>query len=204
MYAAKAASSRTYRFFDPAMERRPIIAASWRWICARRWRKARSNCTISRKSIWAATGSPAARRCCAGVIRCADGIAGRLHADRRGDRPDRGDRVVGLAHACRKPRRPAEVRIAVNVSPIQFRSETLSRRSLPSSPRPGSIRAAGARDHGSRTDRERRRGAPTLNRLRALGVHIALDDFGTGYSSLQDLRGSRSTRSRSTVPSSRK
>jgi diguanylate cyclase len=28
----------------------------------------------------------------------------------------------------------------------------------------------------------------TLNRLRALGVHLAIDDFGTGYSSLAYLR----------------
>jgi EAL domain-containing protein (putative c-di-GMP-specific phosphodiesterase class I) len=28
----------------------------------------------------------------------------------------------------------------------------------------------------------------TLNKLKALGVHIAMDDFGTGYSSLSSLR----------------
>ena len=71
MYAAKAAGRRTYRFFDPRWSSRPIIAASWRRICARRWRRAGSNCTISRRSICAATKSPAARRCCAGGIRCA-------------------------------------------------------------------------------------------------------------------------------------
>ena len=38
---------------------------------------------------------------------------------------------------------------------------------------------------------------------KALGVRIAIDDFGTGYSSLDYLRGSRSTRSRSTARSSR-
>ena len=81
---------------------------------------------------------------------------------------------------------PADVRIAVNVSPIQFKSETLS------------LKVAAAL---AETGLDPRRleleiteavliadddaALATLNQLRELGVHIALDDFGTGYSSLQ-------------------
>ena len=84
---------------------------------------------------------------------------------------------------------PAHVRIAVNVSPIQFKSETL----------PLKVAAALAE-----TGLDPRRleleiteavliadddaALVALNQLRALGVHIALDDFGTGYSSLQYLQ----------------
>src|SRR5258708_4151851 len=84
---------------------------------------------------------------------------------------------------------PAHVRIAVNVSPIQFRSETLS------------LKVAAAL---AETGLDPRRleleiteavliadddaALATLNQLRGLGVHIALDDFGTGYSSLQYLQ----------------
>ena len=42
----------------------------------------------------------------------------------------------------------------------------------------------------------------TLHQLRELGVKISMDDFGTGYSSLATCATSRSTRSRSTAPSS--
>ena len=80
-------------------------------------------------------------------------------------------------------------RIAVNVSPIQFKSETLS------------LKVAAAL---AETGLDPRRleleiteavliadddaALVALNQLRALGVHIALDDFGTGYSSLQYLQ----------------
>src|SRR5947199_7561 len=52
----------------PRWSSKPIIAANWRRICARRWRRAPSNCTISRRSICAAIVSPAAKRHCAAGI----------------------------------------------------------------------------------------------------------------------------------------
>ena len=84
---------------------------------------------------------------------------------------------------------PADVRIAVNVSPIQFRSETLSLKVA-------SVLAETGLDP-RRLELEITEAVliadddaalATLNQLRALGVHIALDDFGTGYSSLQYLQ----------------
>jgi EAL domain-containing protein (putative c-di-GMP-specific phosphodiesterase class I) len=44
--------------------------------------------------------------------------------------------------------------------------------------------------------------ARTLRGLKDSGVKISVDDFGTGYSSLAYPSASRSTRSRSTTPSS--
>jgi EAL domain-containing protein (putative c-di-GMP-specific phosphodiesterase class I) len=84
---------------------------------------------------------------------------------------------------------PDHVRIAVNVSPVQFRSQSLS------------LKVAAAL---AETGLDPRRleleiteavliadddaALVALNQLRALGVHIALDDFGTGYSSLSYLQ----------------
>src|SRR4029078_7447653 len=84
---------------------------------------------------------------------------------------------------------PNHVRIAVNVSPVQFPSQSL----------PLKVAAACA-DTGLTPRRleleiteavliaDDDAALIALNQLRALGVHIALDDFGTGYSSLQYLQ----------------
>lgn len=84
---------------------------------------------------------------------------------------------------------PAHVRVAVNLSPLQFRNENLF----------GSVVAA-LRDSGlapERLEMEITESAllrnsgkvlAVLHALRSLGVRIALDDFGTGYSSLSYLR----------------
>ena len=95
-----------------------------------------------------------------------------------------------LREACRQATQwPADVRVAVNLSPVQFRNKRLYE----------TIEAA-LRETGLKptrleleiteslllTDNE-----PTLkilHRLRALGVRISMDDFGTGYSSLSYLR----------------
>jgi EAL domain-containing protein (putative c-di-GMP-specific phosphodiesterase class I) len=84
---------------------------------------------------------------------------------------------------------PAHVRLAVNVSPIQFKSETLA------------LKVASALAESGLDPRRLEleiteavliadddAALVTLGQLRALGVHIALDDFGTGYSSLQYLQ----------------
>ncbi len=83
----------------------------------------------------------------------------------------------------------APLRIAVNLSPVQFRSKTLPRQ----------VRKALAQS-GLRPDRLELeitesmlldRNEQTLEILRGLkrfGIQIAMDDFGTGYSSLGSLR----------------
>ena len=84
---------------------------------------------------------------------------------------------------------PDHVRVAVNVSPVQFRSPSLALHvaaALASSGLPASrleleiTEAVLIRDDEAALD--------MLHQLRKLGVRIALDDFGTGYSSLSYLQ----------------
>ena len=95
-----------------------------------------------------------------------------------------------LRQACRDAAEwPEHVKIAVNLSPAQFRRDDLVGMVL------GAIRAAGLDPrrleleitesvllHDENWVRE------TLLELRRLGIGIAMDDFGTGYSSLRYLR----------------
>ena len=84
---------------------------------------------------------------------------------------------------------PSDLRVAVNASPVQFRSKSLV---------PAVISALAA--SGLRPDRLELEITETvlmhnndatlamLHQLRSLGVRISMDDFGTGYSSLSYLR----------------
>jgi EAL domain-containing protein (putative c-di-GMP-specific phosphodiesterase class I) len=84
---------------------------------------------------------------------------------------------------------PGNVRLAVNVSPVQFRSGTLALKVM------AALAAAGLA--ASRLEleiteavliRDDEAALAVLHDLRAIGVRIALDDFGTGYSSLSYLQ----------------
>jgi len=84
---------------------------------------------------------------------------------------------------------PADVRIAVNVSPVQFRSETLSLKVATILSETGlDPRRLELEITEAVLIADDETALATLSQLRALGVHIALDDFGTGYSSLQYLQ----------------
>jgi len=84
---------------------------------------------------------------------------------------------------------PSHIRVAVNLSPVQFRRGTLT----------DAISEA-LRDSGLPAERLKleitesvlmegnAENIGTLHRLRGLGISIVLDDFGTGYSSLSYLR----------------
>jgi diguanylate cyclase (GGDEF)-like protein/PAS domain S-box-containing protein len=95
-----------------------------------------------------------------------------------------------LNTACREAVHwPADLKLAVNISPVQFRSRTL-------------VQAVAAALSASGLAAERLEleitesvllgddasNLRTLHRLRGLGCRISLDDFGTGYSSLSYLR----------------
>jgi diguanylate cyclase (GGDEF)-like protein/PAS domain S-box-containing protein len=84
---------------------------------------------------------------------------------------------------------PQGTRIAVNLSPVQFRSTNLTQVVT------SSLAASGVA--ASQLELEiteevllthNRENLATLEQLRALGVRIVMDDFGTGYSSLNYLR----------------
>ncbi|MGO4571009.1 putative bifunctional diguanylate cyclase/phosphodiesterase [Microvirga sp. 2TAF3] len=95
-----------------------------------------------------------------------------------------------IEEACREAAKwPASVKVAVNLSPVQFRNKGLVQ----------CVRQALARSGLSpiRLELEITESVllqdndttlATLHQLRHLGVRIAMDDFGTGYSSLSYLR----------------
>jgi diguanylate cyclase (GGDEF)-like protein/PAS domain S-box-containing protein len=84
---------------------------------------------------------------------------------------------------------PDPVRVAVNLSPLQFRTgnllamvmDALNQSGLPARRLELEITETLLMDKGDQV-------LATLHALRALGVHISMDDFGTGYSSLSYLR----------------
>ncbi|MBK3661936.1 EAL domain-containing protein [Bradyrhizobium diazoefficiens] len=83
---------------------------------------------------------------------------------------------------------PGGIHIAVNVSPVQFRSKTLALKVAAalaeSGLAPGRLELEITETVLIRDDEE---ALTILQQLRELGVRIALDDFGTGYSSLSYL-----------------
>jgi diguanylate cyclase (GGDEF)-like protein len=84
---------------------------------------------------------------------------------------------------------PDHIRVAVNVSPIQFKSETLALNVATALAASG---LAPCRLELEITEailiRDDEAALVLLHQLRELGVRIALDDFGTGYSSLSYLQ----------------
>ena len=84
---------------------------------------------------------------------------------------------------------PDDVRVAVNVSPVQFKSQTLALNVAAALAASG---LAASRLELEITEavliRDDEVALEVLHQLRALGVRIALDDFGTGYSSLSYLQ----------------
>jgi diguanylate cyclase (GGDEF)-like protein len=84
---------------------------------------------------------------------------------------------------------PHDIKVAVNLSPAQFKCKTLVEAIV------AALAASGLNPQRLELEitetvmLEDTDGAfATLQRLRNLGVRIALDDFGTGYSSLSNLR----------------
>ena len=84
---------------------------------------------------------------------------------------------------------PDHVRLAVNVSPVQLKCQTLALKVV------GALADSGL--PASRLEleiteavliRDDEAALAVLHQLRAIGVRIALDDFGTGYSSLSYLK----------------
>jgi diguanylate cyclase (GGDEF)-like protein/PAS domain S-box-containing protein len=84
---------------------------------------------------------------------------------------------------------PEDIRVAVNLSPLQFRvgnllsvvMEALNKSGLPARRLELEITETLLLEKSSQV-------LATLHALRALGVRISMDDFGTGYSSLSYLR----------------
>jgi EAL domain-containing protein (putative c-di-GMP-specific phosphodiesterase class I) len=95
-----------------------------------------------------------------------------------------------LRKACADAMRwPDEVKLAVNLSPIQIMNQNLlpmvvnalAASGLPAHRLELEITEAVLMQNSEQT-------LGTLHQLRGLGIHISMDDFGTGYSSLSYLR----------------
>jgi predicted signal transduction protein with EAL and GGDEF domain len=95
-----------------------------------------------------------------------------------------------LKQACREAARwPDDIKVAVNLSPVQFKSGTivldvisaLGESGLPARRLELEITEAVLLQDTDAT-------VSTLTQLRDLGAHVSMDDFGTGYSSLGYLR----------------
>ena len=95
-----------------------------------------------------------------------------------------------LRKACTEAMRwPAELKVAVNLSPAQFRSRGVVQAVLTAL---AYSRLAASRLELEITESvllgETEANLATLHQLREIGVRISMDDFGTGYSSLSYLR----------------
>ena len=84
---------------------------------------------------------------------------------------------------------PSHVKVAVNLSPVQFRAQNLVQMVF------AALAASGLAAQRLELEitesvllQDNAATLATLHQLRSLGVRIAMDDFGTGYSSLSYLR----------------
>ncbi|AWM01481.1 bifunctional diguanylate cyclase/phosphodiesterase [Bradyrhizobium amphicarpaeae] len=190
MYAAKAAGRRTYRFFEPEMDakvrERRQLENDLRHAIAQGNLEVYYQPCLSLKDD-RITGCEALvrwRHPERGMVSPAEFIP---IAEDTGLINEIGEWV--LATACRDAAAwPDDIRLAVNVSPVQFKSGTLALKimaALAASNLPASrleleiTEAVLIRDDDA--------ALAILHQLRAIGVRIALDDFGTGYSSLSYL-----------------
>jgi EAL domain-containing protein (putative c-di-GMP-specific phosphodiesterase class I) len=103
--------------------------------------------------------------------------------------------IVGLGEwvlrkACLEAARwPDDIKVAVNLSPVQFRSRNLVQVVISALAQSGlSPRRLELEITESLFLADSEANLATLHQLRSLGVRISMDDFGTGYSSLSYLR----------------
>ena len=191
MYAAKSAGRHTYRFFEPEMDAR---------MRARRQMEIDLRDAIARGSLevhYQPCISLLDNRItgCEALVRWRHPERGFVSpaefipiAEETGLINDLGEWV--LATACAEAATwPADIRLAVNVSPVQFKSGTLALRitsALAGSGLPA--RRLELEITEAVLIRDDETALAILHQLRDIGVHIALDDFGTGYSSLSYLQ----------------
>jgi diguanylate cyclase (GGDEF)-like protein/PAS domain S-box-containing protein len=191
MYGAKAEGRRTYRFFVPAMD----ASAKARLSLEQDLRQALVNggFEIHYQPLVNLHGGEVSG--CEALLRWRHPERGMVSpaefipiAEDTGLINELGDWV--LRTACNEAATwPAHVRLAVNVSPVQLKCDTLALRIA------GALAASGLEPHRLELEiteavliRDDEAALSILHQLRSIGVRIALDDFGTGYSSLSYLK----------------
>jgi EAL domain-containing protein (putative c-di-GMP-specific phosphodiesterase class I) len=191
MYAAKTAGRRTYRFFDPGMDaqaraRRQLEVDLRQAISAGALEVHYQPCVdLKDNRITGCEALVRWRHPQRGMISPAEFIP---IAEETGLINELGEQV--LATACAEAATwPEDIRLAVNVSPVQFKSGTLALKIMSVLAASG---LAASRLELEITEavliRDDEAALAILHQLRAIGVRIALDDFGTGYSSLSYLQ----------------
>ena len=191
MYAAKSAGRRTCRFFDPEMDVqarvRRTLELDLRQAIARGELEVYYQPCVSLQD-GRITG-------CEALVRWRHPERGMVSpgefipiAEETGLINEIGEWV--LATACADAAKwPNGIRLAVNVSPVQFKSATLALKVTAALAESG---LSASRLELEITEavliRDDDTALAILHQLRAIGVRIALDDFGTGYSSLSYLQ----------------
>ena len=191
MYAAKSAGRRTYRFFEPAMDAqvraRHILEVELRQAIIDGALEVYYQPCISLEDN-KITGCEALLRWHhseRGMIPPAEFIP---IAEDTGLINQLGEWV--LTTACAEAATwPDHIKLAVNVSPVQFKSGTLALKIV------AALAASGLAANRLELEiteavliRDDEAALAILHQLRGIGVRIALDDFGTGYSSLSYLQ----------------
>jgi diguanylate cyclase (GGDEF)-like protein len=191
MYGAKADGRRTYRFFEPEMDAR---------VKARRTleldiRQAIADCAFELHYQPVVNFESDEIVSCEALLRWNHSDRGMISpaefipiAEETGLICQIGDWV--LSTACAEATHwPPNIRLAVNVSPVQFRSHAFSLKVANVLATTG---LSASRLELEITEavliRDDEAALTMLQHLRALGVRIVLDDFGTGYSSLSYLQ----------------
>ena len=191
MYAAKAGGRRIYRFFEPAMD----ASAKARLIMEQDLRQALAGggfelhyqpvVDLRRDEVTGCEALLRWRHPQRGMISPAEFIP---VAEDTGLINELGDWV--LRTACAEAATwPDHIRLAVNVSPVQLKCQTLAIKIA------GALAASGLKPSRLELEiteavliRDDEAALAILHQLRAVGVRIALDDFGTGFSSLSYLK----------------
>ena len=191
MYAAKSAGRRTWRFFEPAMDarvkaRRTLEMDIRQALIDGAFEVYYQPCvSLEDNNVTGCEALVRWRHPERGMISPADFIP---VAEETGLINELGEWVLNTA--CKDAMSwPGDFKLAVNVSPVQFKSGSLALKiaaALAASRLPPKrleleiTEAVLIRDDDT--------ALAVLHQLRALGVRIALDDFGTGYSSLSYLQ----------------
>jgi diguanylate cyclase (GGDEF)-like protein len=191
MYAAKSAGRRTYRFFEPDMDaqvkaRRRLEIDLRQAISDQALEVYYQPCvSLADNSITGCEALVRWRHAERGMISPAEFIP---IAEETGLINALGEWV--LTTACAEATNwPDDIKLAVNVSPVQFKSGTLALKivaALAASDLPASRLELEITEAVLIRDDEA--ALAILHQLRKIGVRIALDDFGTGYSSLSYLQ----------------
>ena len=191
MYGAKADGRRTYRFFEPAMDAR----AKARLTMEQDLRQALEDggfeihyqplVNLQHNNVTGCEALLRWRHPERGMISPAEFIP---VAEDTGLICELGEWV--LRTACAEAATwPADIRISVNVSPVQLKSPAVALKIA------AALVASGLSPSRLELEiteavliRDDETALAILHQLRAIGVRIALDDFGTGYSSLSYLK----------------